>query len=368
MFTNTNKKKKKMNNARLLVPLDQLARQAIYPVTIRTLLDFEKLGPVATAQFLQRELCIRLSHRVKDIQYLPYVFILRAPSISEVYNLYYDSLEQLDKFQSFSAANEEAFCRVLEEIVSKHRSVLPLMQRGYAELDAVCGGDQRLNREDLNLFLDRFLGTRIGNRVLAEHYFGLKNSRPDRIGAVNPNCMVKDVVKDASRPLIELIRKTYGVRTEISIRGDLHTSFSFIPEHLTFILNELLKNALRAQVERHLQNKGGKGDIPPVVVDIQKGLFDVTLKVSDRGPGIAPHMKDKVWKYGYTTAPQTSSKELCGYGFGLPLSRLYAQFFGGDIHIQSLYGHGTDCYICLNHLDPNGDDDGSTSAINFPPI
>jgi len=354
-----------MRNPRLLVPLDQLARQPVYPVTIRTLLNFEKLGPVATAQFLQRELCIRLSHRVKDIQYLPYVFILRAPSISEVYNLYYDSLEQLNKFNSLTAAHEDAFYKTLEEHVENHRRVLPLMQSGYAELDAVCGGDLRLNRDDLNLFLDRFLTTRIGNRVLAEHYFGLKNVRPDRIGAVNPNCMVKEVVKDASKPLIELIRKTYGVSTEISIRGDLNTSFSFVPEHLTFILNELLKNALRAQVERHLPNKG---DIPPVIVDIQKGLFDVTVKVSDRGSGIPPSTKGQVWKYGYTTASPTSSKELCGYGFGLPLSRLYAQFFGGDIHMQSLYGHGTDCYICLNHLDPNVGEDGVASSIDFPPI
>ena len=38
------------------------------------------------------------------------------------------------------------------------------------------------------------------------------------------------------------------------------------------------------------------------------------------------------------------------YGFGLPLARLYARYFGGNIHIQSMYGVGTDVYVNLNHL------------------
>jgi len=41
---------------------------------------------------------------------------------------------------------------------------------------------------------------------------------------------------------------------------------------------------------------------------------------------------------------------LAGYGFGLPLSRLYARYFGGDLRILSLDGYGTDAYLTLNRL------------------
>jgi pyruvate dehydrogenase kinase 2/3/4 len=33
---------------------------------------------------------------------------------------------------------------------------------------------------------------------------------------------------------------------------------------------------------------------------------------------------------------------LAGYGFGLPLSRLYCRYFGGDLSIVSMEGFGTD--------------------------
>jgi pyruvate dehydrogenase kinase 2/3/4 len=41
---------------------------------------------------------------------------------------------------------------------------------------------------------------------------------------------------------------------------------------------------------------------------------------------------------------------LAGYGYGLPVSRLYARYFGGDLQIISMEGYGTDAYLHLNRL------------------
>merc|ERR1711979_14436 len=102
-----------------------------------------------------------------------------------------------------------------------------------------------------------------------------------------------------------------------------------------------------------------------------KGSFDVTMKVSDRGGGMTSEQLDDVWCYGYTTVGQEaaapggmgaddstfaglcgqdarSMRQMAGYGFGLPLSRVYARYFGGDIHIQSMLGVGTDVYLNIN--------------------
>lgn len=41
---------------------------------------------------------------------------------------------------------------------------------------------------------------------------------------------------------------------------------------------------------------------------------------------------------------------LAGFGHGLPISRLYARYFGGDMQLVSMNGLGTDAYLYLKRL------------------
>ncbi|TCD61726.1 protein kinase pkp1 [Steccherinum ochraceum] len=41
---------------------------------------------------------------------------------------------------------------------------------------------------------------------------------------------------------------------------------------------------------------------------------------------------------------------MAGFGYGLPLWRLYACYFGGDLRLISMEGFGPDVYIHLNKL------------------
>lgn len=73
-------------------------------------------------------------------------------------------------------------------------------------------------------------------------------------------------------------------------------------------------------------------------------------RISDQGGGITPGDLTKVWQYGYTTIDHRDSSRyestsdldpmwatqtetgaqyrMGGLGFGLPMSRLYAEYFG----------------------------------------
>ena len=63
-----------------------------------------------------------------------------------------------------------------------------------------------------------------------------------------------------------------------------------------------------------------------------------------------------VWTYMYTTAKtpvldanfnQSDFKApMAGFGYGLPLSRLYARYFGGDLRLISMEGY----MLCITNL------------------
>jgi len=84
-------------------------------------------------------------------------------------------------------------------------------------------------------------------------------------------------------------------------------------------------------------------------------LIFVFLQISDRGGGIPRSLSDQLFHYMYSTAPKPSvsgieSAPLAGYGYGLPLSRLYARYFHGDLVMSSYEGYGTDALIYLKVL------------------
>ncbi len=136
----------------------------------------------------------------------------------------------------------------------------------------------------------------------------------------------------------------------------------FLPD---YIMVELLKNSMRATVEWH----GVDADFPPIKVIIADGNDneDVVIKVSDEGGGIPRSNMKKIWSYLFTTADpsiqegmvgvnsnegvdQGIDSPLDGLGYGLPISRSYGRYFGGDLSIMSMEGYGTDTFVYLARL------------------
>jgi len=120
---------------------------------------------------------------------------------------------------------------------------------------------------------------------------------------------------------------------------------------------------MRATCE--FSEKKGLSSLPNVTVKIYKTRKDITIKISDLGGGIDRASCAKIFNYMYSTAPQVALPEgggsygaglsaetlpMHGLGYGLPLSRLYARYFKGDIQIASVDGLGTDVYVYLQRL------------------
>ena len=112
-------------------------------------------------------------------------------------------------------------------------------------------------------------------------------------------------------------------------------SFAYVPGHLSHICFELLKNSLRAVVERY--GVDAEDRFPPIKVVVVEGKEDITIKISDEGGGIPRSAIPLIWTYMYTTMENQGigndfqasdfKAPMAGFGYGLPLSRLVSWIF-----------------------------------------
>lgn len=236
-----------------------------------------------------------------------------------------------------------------------------------------------------------------------------KNEAPlNYIGVIDTALQPARIVRSCEEFVGEICELKYGVRPRLEIDGQPDAIFAHVPVHVEYILTELLKNAFRAVIESGNEREpievtiAAAPDVPsrphePAIrpdargaqsdsdvgfhVDTVVGTADanesikfstpssqsITLRIRDRGGGISPDVLPQIWSYSFTTFSDLDMGEgssidalntissnsgqlssIAGLGYGLPLSRAYAEYFGGSIAVQSLWGWGTDVYLTLN--------------------
>ena len=242
------------------------------------------------------------------------------------------------------------FAQTLEKIKRRHDGVVTTIAQGILEYKRK---RQRMQIDHtIQTFLDRFYMSRIGIRMLIGQHIALTDQRthsdPNYVGIICTKTNVQDLAQEAIENARFVCEDHYGLFDAPKVRlvcpKDLH--FMYVPGHLSHMLFETLKNSLRAVVETHGQDKE---DFPTTQVIVSEGREDITIKVSDEGGGIARSAIPLVWTYMYTTVDQTPNLDpdfnksdfkapMAGFGYGLPISRLYARYFGGDLKLISMEG------------------------------
>ncbi|XP_067570711.1 pyruvate dehydrogenase kinase, isozyme 2 isoform X2 [Pseudorca crassidens] len=280
-----------------------------------------------------------------------------------------DIMEFLDKDPEDHRTLSQ-FTDALVTIRNRHNDVVPTMAQGVLEYkDAY--GDDPVSNQNIQYFLDRFYLSRISIRMLINQHTlifdGSTNpAHPKHIGSIDPNCSVSEVVKDAYDMAKLLCDKYYMASPDLEIQ-EINASNSkqpihmvCVPSHLYHMLFELFKNAMRATVESHESSL----TLPPLKVMVALGEEDLSIKMSDRGGGVPLRKIERLFSYMYSTAPTpqpgTGGTPLAGFGYGLPISRLYAKYFQGDLQLFSMEGFGTDAVIYLKAL--------STDSVERLPV
>ncbi|MCJ1264254.1 hypothetical protein MMC22_004125 [Lobaria immixta] len=393
---------------------DQVARLASKPLHSLSLADLVRHGrpPLSadalfsSANFTLSLLPVRLAHRLQALRNLPFI-VVSNPHIARIYSNYVHSLSTLLPYHERQITNledETQFTEVMADLVQTHSNTIPILARGFLECR------KYVSPSDVTKFLDEHLRTRIGTRLIAEQHIALhlsshphnsgknrklQNASSSHIGVIDTALRPAEIIRHCESFVSEICELKYGVRPRVVIKGEPDTSLAHVPTHLDYILTELLKNAFRATVECGMEREPieitiaaspdtqgysdlAASDVPPQAVEehgfsspSSSPIPGVTIRIRDRGGGISPENLPNIWAYSFTTFAEDDipdvqngkidalntmsgaggdSSSLAGLGYGLPLGRAYAQHFGGDIAVQSLWGWGTDVYLKLRGL------------------
>lgn len=304
---------------------------------------------------------------------LPFI-IVANPHIGAIFDNYRASLRAILDFahaHPAAPADELRFAAILAGVVKTHSNTIPTLARGFIECRRYTTPDA------VTRFLDQHLRERIGTRLLAEQHIALHMASaaapdadappPAYIGTIDTELRPARLIHSCAHFVGDICELRYGVRPAVEIDGDPDVRFPYIPVHLEYILTELLKNAFRATVEA--------GVDAPVQITIAKDPYSegISMRIRDRGGGISPEDLPNIWSYSFTTFSSTDNEDedvlgrfnenvasagdgssIAGLGYGLPLSRAYAEYFGGSLQVQSAFGWGTDVYLKLKGVGIEG--------------
>jgi pyruvate dehydrogenase kinase 2/3/4 len=152
---------------------------------------------------------------------------------------------------------------------------------------------------DMQQFLDRFYMSRIGIRMLIGQHSALYRGpfMKNYVGVICTRTNIKEIAQDAIANARFICEDHYGLFRAPEVKmfcpGDIE--FMYVPSHLNHMVFELLKNSLRAVVERF--GADYEDEYPPIKLVIAHGKEDITIKISDEGGGLPRSGIPVVWTY-----------------------------------------------------------------------
>lgn len=353
--------------------LHALASKHPTPLRLKDMHHYACKGDVTqrirNAQFLHKELPIRMAQRAMDLLTLPHG-LNQTTHVRNVAHVYLKYIEMFQQMASPTTPEEEtAFTDMLESIVLDRQSIPVAIAQGIASwLDSAEGEINRLTLQEMEDALYRFFTARVGLRFLTEHHIlsdPNRNPLPHLSSSANLGCIQTDCdpvqeIRNIIEDVTQQTKDCYGQCPDIEL-VDSSTNpggFTYVPHHLQYMVGEILKNSCRATVDRYY----GQATMPPIRVVVVQGDEDVTIKVSDSGGGVSRSTMEQIWKFAHSTSPDLEQNTDFGKdafvggkirGFGLPLARIYARYFGGELTLRSMEGHGVDAYLYLPRLGYN---------------
>jgi pyruvate dehydrogenase kinase 2/3/4 len=343
------------------------------------------------------------------MQRLPYV-VVTNPHLSLVYELYYKSFESFRRLPTIRTIEDnDNYCKVVSENLKEHLAVIPNLVMGVLQCQDFVSPDV------MDDFVHGMLRARISRRVIAEQHLALTDtfnspwhipqtsSENDFVGEVLLRCNAREVVERCGKVAQDICRPTDSngpLVPDIKIQGHTEATFPYVLSHLEYIIGELLRNSIQAVMQKH-SDPGKKP--PPIEVLICEAAQQVIIRISDQGGGIPRDILPFLWSFGkgprtaarmnnlrkvpeleakmqevqHPQLPKSkdrvrdSSLSTLGsrppelrLGMGLPMSRVYAEYWAGGLELHSLEGYGVDAFLQISKLGNQNEQLTSRASID----
>ncbi|KAG0250692.1 hypothetical protein BG011_008157 [Mortierella polycephala] len=308
-------------------------------------------------------------------------------------NMHHREELELDDSEVMQKAIQNEYADLLQSITNRHKQDVIYMAHGISLFKQYQNSRTKSSTE-IQHFLSSFNRGRLGIRIMVGHHLALQHqfnnpslasspsfassSEPSsapssaylstpssahsvRIGIIEPQCDIEALIQKATQSAQFVFFQHYNTVFPPNVHiehakevGGRRVRFPVVPALLHHILFELLKNSMRATAEFHGLDKTSYPDIEVKLSSSANG--DLNIQIKDQGgasnticidfPSIMGAMEKKPEK-----AAMGENLPLCGFGFGLATSRMYARLFGGDLTLRSITGIGTEANVQLRRLE-----------------
>ncbi|ONH74687.1 [Pyruvate dehydrogenase (acetyl-transferring)] kinase, mitochondrial [Pichia kudriavzevii] len=108
-----------------------------------------------------------------------------------------------------------------------------------------------------------------------------------------------------------------------------------VAPHLIHIMFELFKNSTLPSISRK----------KPIIVRVTDEDGFVMFEIADRGGGMPDSSLDKIWQFHYTTSKISERDPIHGFGMGLPLCKVFADFNSGKLSMVNHEHFGVSVFL-----------------------